>query len=114
MSNDIVDRLRGHYSMGPHLPNGKPEFGIRQFETTPINREAADYIEMLRARLELADKTMEENFQGMTKLYDALVLDFLELKKQIEELKFARDKWRERFLGCREKVREFRESSHEI
>lgn len=96
MTTDIVDRLRGQYAVGPHLPNGQPEFGIRQFQSTPINREAAEYIEMLRARLELADKTMDENFQGMAKLYDALVLDCLELKKEVAELKAAVDKWREK------------------
>jgi hypothetical protein len=50
MTDDIVDRLRGRYSMGPILPSGEPEFGWRQFDgLPPINAEAADEIERLRA-----------------------------------------------------------------
>jgi hypothetical protein len=41
---DLVNRLRGRYAFGPHLPNGEPEFGWKQFEATPINIEAADFI----------------------------------------------------------------------
>lgn len=33
--------------MGPHLPNGDPEFGWRQFEATPINIEAAAALRQL-------------------------------------------------------------------
>lgn len=78
---DIVDRLRGKYSVGPHLPNGNPEFGWRQFQVTPINLEAAEYIESLRARLELADKAHGQNFAELSKLYDAVVRENLELRK---------------------------------
>lgn len=49
MSDDLVRRLRGQYAMGPHTPNGEPEFGWRQFEAPPIQYEAADEIERLRA-----------------------------------------------------------------
>ena len=45
---NLVERLYGRYDIGPHLPNGKPEFGIRQFETTPINKEAAAMIVRLQ------------------------------------------------------------------
>lgn len=86
---DIVKRLRGQYEMGPHLPNGQPEFGIRQFETTPINREAADYIENLRAQLELADKVMGRDEAAWRGLYDRAVLDILDLRKEVNELKAA-------------------------
>jgi hypothetical protein len=51
ISNRLVDRLRGKYATGPHLPNGNPEFGWRQFQATPINLEAADRIEALEAML---------------------------------------------------------------
>jgi hypothetical protein len=44
----LVDRLRGQYRIGPHLPNGDPEFGWRQYQATPINIEAADEIVRLR------------------------------------------------------------------
>lgn len=48
----LVERLRGQYECGPHLPNGKPEFGWRQFEAPPIQHEAAAYIERLKAALD--------------------------------------------------------------
>jgi hypothetical protein len=52
---DLVDRLRGNY----HLPvndgagplNGSMTFS-RQFETPPIQKEAADEIERLREEIE--------------------------------------------------------------
>lgn len=47
--DDLVKRLRGQYAMGPHTPNGDPEFGWRQFESPPIQHEAADHIEALEA-----------------------------------------------------------------
>lgn len=50
ISNRLVDRLRGKYASGPHLPNGNPEFGWRQFQSPPIQHEAAAWID----RLELA------------------------------------------------------------
>jgi hypothetical protein len=51
ISNRLVDRLRGKYASGPHLPNGRPEFGWRQFEAPPIQHEAAERIEELEAML---------------------------------------------------------------
>jgi hypothetical protein len=57
ISNRLVDRLRGKYASGPHLPNGRPEFGWRQFEAPPIQHEAADRIEELEAALrEIAEE----------------------------------------------------------
>jgi hypothetical protein len=108
MKTDIVDRLRGRYAMGPHLPNGNPEFGWRQFDATPINLEAADYIEMLRARLELCDKTNGTQFADMAKLYDDMAREYLEALKEINELKASRDKWKERTMEYRAKARENR------
>jgi hypothetical protein len=52
ISNRLVDRLRGKYASGPTLPNGEPEFGWRQFETPPIQHEAADTIEALAKALQ--------------------------------------------------------------
>lgn len=49
ISNRLVDRLRGKYASGPHLPNGNPEFGWRQFQAPPIQHEAAARIEALEA-----------------------------------------------------------------
>lgn len=43
----LTDRLRGKYRIGPHLPNGEPEFGWNQFEAPPIQHEAATEIERL-------------------------------------------------------------------
>lgn len=51
ISNRLVDRLRGKYASGPHLPNGNPEFGWRQFQAPPIQHEAATRIEELEAAL---------------------------------------------------------------
>jgi len=47
----LIDRLRGNYACGPHLPNGKPEFGFRQFQAPPIQHEAAAEIERLQSQL---------------------------------------------------------------
>lgn len=47
ISDRLVDRLRGKYASGPHLPNGNPEFGWRQFQSPPIQHEAAARIEAL-------------------------------------------------------------------
>jgi hypothetical protein len=47
VSSKLTDRLRGKYASGPTMPNGEPEFGWRQFETPPIQHEAADAIDSL-------------------------------------------------------------------
>lgn len=52
ISDRLVDRLRGKYASGPHLPNGNPEFGWRQFQAPPIQHEAAARIEALEARID--------------------------------------------------------------
>ena len=54
ISNRLVDRLRGKYANGPHLPNGNPEFGWRQFQSPPIQHEAADCIDALEGELSVA------------------------------------------------------------
>jgi|DEB0MinimDraft_3_1074331.scaffolds.fasta_scaffold39627_2 hypothetical protein len=59
---DIVQRLRGQYSAGPH---GSPEFGWRQFEATPINLEAADEIERLRTQLKDAQLPTAADVRGI-------------------------------------------------
>lgn len=51
ISDRLVDRLRGKYASGPHLPNGNPEFGWRQFQAPPIQHDAAARIEELEATL---------------------------------------------------------------
>lgn len=51
VSDKLVDRLRGKYASGPHLPNGNPEFGWKQFQAPPIQHEAAAEIEYLRTLL---------------------------------------------------------------
>lgn len=61
ISNRLVDRLRGKYASGPHLPNGKPEFGWRQFEAPPIQHEAAAEITRLQSELStIRSRTIEE------------------------------------------------------
>lgn len=59
VSDRLLDRLRGKYAIGPMLPNGEPEFGWREFPTTPIQLEAAAEIERLlkdSARLDFLDE----------------------------------------------------------
>jgi hypothetical protein len=53
VSDDLKDRLRGRYAVGPTLINGEPEFGWRQHEVPPIQIEAANRIEALEAELRL-------------------------------------------------------------
>ena len=48
----LTDRLRGNYACGPHLPNGRPEFGFQQFQAPPIQHEAAAVIDVLVKALE--------------------------------------------------------------
>lgn len=52
ISTKLTDRLRGKYACGPTMENGEPEFGWRQFDTPPIQQEAAAEIERLRGCLD--------------------------------------------------------------
>lgn len=60
ISNRLVDRLRGKYASGPHLPNGNPEFGWRQFQAPPIQHEAAARIEVLEAALRHIEEALTD------------------------------------------------------
>lgn len=51
VSSRLLDRLRGRYANGPTMPNGEPEFGWREFPAPPIQKEAADQIELLTSAL---------------------------------------------------------------
>ena len=64
ISNRLVDRLRGQYASGPHLPNGRPEFGWRQFQSPPIQHEAAARIEELEAALLAALYVLSDGSHG--------------------------------------------------
>ncbi len=55
ISERLTDRLRGKYATGPLMPNGEPEFGWREFQTAPIQHQAADEIDRLRYRLEFME-----------------------------------------------------------
>ncbi len=59
ISNNLIDRLRGKYAVGPMLENGEPEFGWRQYEVSPIQHQAADEIERLRGLLDAEGITYE-------------------------------------------------------
>jgi hypothetical protein len=59
VSDRLVDRLRGKYASGPHLPNGNPEFGWRQFQAPPIQHEAAAEIERLQLQLEATQHALK-------------------------------------------------------
>lgn len=60
VSDRLVDRLRGKYASGPMLPNGEPEFGWRQFETSPIQHEAANEIDRLNLEILSYQMTLTE------------------------------------------------------
>lgn len=51
VSNRLTDRLRGKYAIGPMLPNGEPEFGWNEYPSPPIQKEAADAIDILATAL---------------------------------------------------------------
>ena len=51
ISHKLTDRLRGRYACGPTMASGEPEFGWREFETPPVQHEAADEIDRLREML---------------------------------------------------------------
>jgi len=59
ITSRLTDRLRGKYASGPTMPNGEPEFGWRQFETPPIQHEAAKHIERLWIALTEAEASFE-------------------------------------------------------
>jgi hypothetical protein len=68
ISNRLTDRLRGRYACGPTLPNGEPEFGWREFETPPIQKEAAAEIERLRDLLRKVRKLDSFTNPGISRL----------------------------------------------
>jgi hypothetical protein len=78
ISTKLTDRLQGKYAMGPHMPNGAPEFGWRQFQAPPIQHEAAKEIERLRGCIAAIQKATVEGrvcddvawFDGITTLFD--------------------------------------------
>lgn len=79
VSARLVDRLRGRYACGPMLPNGEPEFGWRQFDTPPIQHEAADEIDRLNvwadgfSDAQLKERRLcEERMQEMQRELDQL------------------------------------------
>lgn len=67
ISDNICDRLRGRYAVGPTMENGEPEFGWNTFPSSPIQQEAAALIESLEkqlaeanAKLAIYDKVLSE------------------------------------------------------
>lgn len=66
----LTDRLRGIYTIpvndGAGLLNGKDTF-TRNFETTPIQHEAADVIDELTSALEEALKSHAISIEAQTK-----------------------------------------------
>ena len=62
--DDICYRLEGRYAMWPHLPNGSPEFGWKQFEATPINKEATMVIRSLRAAFASAREFFQDGWDA--------------------------------------------------
>jgi hypothetical protein len=72
ISDRLVDRLRGKYASGPHLPNGNPEFGWRQFQSPPIQHEAAARIEALEDALHLINALIDSPARFNKEVQDVL------------------------------------------
>ena len=72
ISNRLVDRLRGKYASGPHLPNGNPEFGWKQFQAPPIQHEAANRIELLEAALHAINSINDSPARFNSEIQDVL------------------------------------------
>jgi hypothetical protein len=72
ISDRLVDRLRGKYASGPHLPNGRPEFGWRQFQAPPIQHEAAARIEALERALHRINQVNDSPMRFNKEIQDAL------------------------------------------
>jgi hypothetical protein len=72
ISDRLVDRLRGKYASGPHLPNGRPEFGWRQFQAPPIQHEAAARIEALERALHRINQVNDSPRRVNKEIQDAL------------------------------------------
>jgi hypothetical protein len=70
ISNRLIDRLNGRYACGPMMPNGEPEFGWREFEVPPINKEAADEIAALTARAEQAERERDRLIEDRARFPD--------------------------------------------
>lgn len=66
----LIDRLRGRYGIGPIMENGEPEFGWRQFETSPIQHEAADRIEKLERDLANLQELVRQQLADYNQLKD--------------------------------------------
>lgn len=69
MSENITDRLRCRYALGPIMPNGEPEFGWRDFSgpaidgmtlPTPLMLEAAEAIAARDAEIERLREALSE------------------------------------------------------
>ncbi len=82
ISDHLVDRLRGKYACGPHLPNGNPEFGWRQFQAPPIQHEAAARIEALEAALREINSLIDSPARFNKEVQDVLdsVIDTSDVK----------------------------------
>ncbi len=85
ISDRLVDRLRGKYASGPHLPNGNPEFGWRQFQAPPIQHEAAARIEAMEAAFEALRDIEEDIREQASGEQDGYLLSIAnQLRKVIE------------------------------
>lgn len=84
ISNNLTDRLRGKYANGPTMPNGEPEFGWRQFDTPPIQHEAAAEIDRLN---EWADSFSEAQLKERRLCEERIQ----EMQRQIDQITAQRD-----------------------
>ena len=102
VSDRLVDRLRGRYACGPTMPNGEPEFGWREFQTSPIQHEAAAEIERLRRERDEARQLVTEannSLFGSQAYFHSMnggPFDRYHLSRGIEQIKDdARRHWQE-------------------
>jgi hypothetical protein len=101
VSDRLVDRLRGRYACGPTMPNGEPEFGWREFQTSPIQHEAAAEIERLRRELDAANS----NHRSMAHQLAETGIRLEAIKRERDELYQANIEWaRGNLVNAREKI----------
>jgi hypothetical protein len=97
-AEDIVDRLRGKYAVGPML-DGKPEFGYRTFAPLPpIFGEAAAEIEALRTALARVEGEKNDWMQRAAKgaeSFNAALADCRILATELDSMQRRIEEWNE-------------------
>lgn len=116
ISARLIDRLQGRYAVGPTLPNGEPEFGWREFEVPPIQKEAAATISRLKAeveRLEINREVVTLDMVAIIEERDGLrkaLEPFVELAAYFDEVNLSAGEqpWRDSDIATGVKVGQLR------